>query len=90
MIKCSLTVLGRAGRENIWLSFMTHEPRCAHSLFHDLEPNIFRFGHLTESVNKFILISCVKTSRFCAKAHLVFHWCLNIESPFTMDVRHLP
>ena len=31
MIKCSLTDLGRAGRENIWHSVMAHGRRCARS-----------------------------------------------------------
>ena len=41
MIKCLLTDFGQAGRVNIWLSVMTHRPRCAQSVYHDLEPNIF-------------------------------------------------
>ena len=35
MIKCLLTELGRAGRENIWPSVMVHGPRCARSVRHD-------------------------------------------------------
>ena len=38
MIKCLLTDFGQAGRVNIWLSIMTHGPRCAQSVCHDLEP----------------------------------------------------
>ena len=38
IIKCLLTELGRAGRENIWPSFMAHGPRCARSVRHDLGP----------------------------------------------------
>ena len=44
MIKYLLTKLGRAGWENIWLSVMAHGPRCARSVCHDLEPNIFPSG----------------------------------------------
>lgn len=33
---------GRVARENIWLSIMTHGPRCARFASHDREPNIFR------------------------------------------------
>ena len=36
MIKCLLTELGRAGRENNWPSVMAHGPRCAQSVHHDL------------------------------------------------------
>ena len=32
IIKCLLTELGRAGRENIWHSVMVHGPRCARSV----------------------------------------------------------
>ena len=49
MIKCLLTELGRAGRENIWLSVRTHGPRCARSVRPDLEPNIFPSGPPTQS-----------------------------------------
>ena len=41
MIKWLLTDFGQAGRVNIWLSVMTHRPRCAQSVHRDLEPNIF-------------------------------------------------
>ena len=41
MIKCLLTDLGRAGRENIWSSVMAHGPPCARSVRHDLGLNIF-------------------------------------------------
>ena len=41
VIKWLLTNFCQAGRENIWLSVMTHRPRCAQSVYHDLEPNIF-------------------------------------------------
>ena len=51
MIKCLLTEFGRAGRENIWLSVMKHGPRCARSVRHDLEPNIFPSGPLTQSIS---------------------------------------
>ena len=53
MIKCLLTERGRAGRENIWLSVRTHGPRCPRSLRHDLEPNIFPSGPLTQSISTY-------------------------------------
>ena len=46
MIKCLLTELGRAGRENIW-------PRCARSVRHDLGPNIFPSGPPTQSISTY-------------------------------------
>ena len=49
MIKCLLTELGRAGRENIWPLVMAYGPSCARSLRHDLRPS--------HSVNKYILSS---------------------------------
>ena len=51
MIKCLLTELGRAGRENIWLSVRTYGPRCARSVRPDLEPNIFPSGPPTQSIS---------------------------------------
>ena len=51
MIKCLLTKLGRAGRENIWPLVMTHGPRCARSVRHDLGPNIFPSGPPTQSIS---------------------------------------
>ena len=53
MIKCLLTELGRAGRENIWPSVMAHGPRCARSVRHDLEPNIFPSGPPTQSISTY-------------------------------------
>ena len=53
MIKCSLTELGRAGRENIWPSVMAHGPCCARSVRHDLRPNIFPSGPPTQSINTY-------------------------------------
>ena len=52
MIKCLLTELGRAGRENIWPWVMAHGPRCARSVRHDLGPNIFPSGPPTQSISK--------------------------------------
>ena len=43
MIKCLLTQIDRARRENIWLSVMTHGFR---SVGYDLEPHIFPFDPL--------------------------------------------
>ena len=54
MIKWLLTDFGQAGRVNIWLSVMTHRPRCAQSVHHDLEPNIF--FHTFHLDNFFVLI----------------------------------
>ena len=51
MIKCLLSELGRAGRENIWPSVMGHGPRCARSVRHDLGPNIFPSGPPTQSIS---------------------------------------
>ena len=51
MIKCLLTELGRAGRENIWPSVMAHGPRCARSVRHDLRPNIFPSCPPTQSIS---------------------------------------
>ena len=50
MIKCLLTELGRAGRENIWPSVMAHGPPCARSVRHDLGLNIFLSGPPTQSL----------------------------------------
>ena len=51
MIKCLLTELGQAGRENIWSSVMAHGPRCARSVRHVLGPNIFPSGPPTQSIS---------------------------------------
>ena len=51
MIKCLLTELGRAGRENIWHSVVAHGPRCAWSVSHDLWPNIFPSRPPTKSIS---------------------------------------
>ena len=53
MIKCLLTELGRAGRENIWPSVMAHGPRCARSVRHDLGPNIYPSGPPTQSISTY-------------------------------------
>ena len=50
-IKCLLTKLGRAGRENIRHSVMAHGPRCTRSVRHDLGPNIFPSGPPTQSMS---------------------------------------
>ena len=42
MIECLFIELGWAGQEKQWLSLMTHGPRSAQSVNHDLEPNISR------------------------------------------------
>ena len=53
MIKCLLTELGRAGRENIWPSVMAHGSRCARSVRHDLGSNIFPPGPPTQSISTY-------------------------------------
>ena len=53
MIKCLLTELGRAGRENIWPELMAHGPRCARSVRHELGPNIFPSGPPTQSISTY-------------------------------------
>ena len=53
MIKCLLTELGWAGRENIWPSVMAHGPRCARSVRHDLGPNIVPSGPPTQSISTY-------------------------------------
>ena len=57
MIKCLLTELGRAGRENIWPSVMAHGPRCARSVRHDLGPNIFPSGPPTQSISTYNFVA---------------------------------
>ena len=57
MIKCLLTELGRAGRENIWPSVISHGPRCARSVRHDLGPNIFPSGPPTQSISTYFLMT---------------------------------
>ena len=51
MIKCLLTELGQAGRENIWHSVVAHGPRCALSVRRDLGPHIFPSGPPTQSIS---------------------------------------
>ena len=50
MIKCLLTELDRAGRENIWLLVMAYGPRSARSIRHDLKPNTFKLGSPIQSI----------------------------------------
>ena len=54
MIKCLLTELGRAGRENIWPSVMAYGHR-ARSVRHDRGPNIFPYGPPTQSISTYLL-----------------------------------
>ena len=51
MIKCLLTELDWAGRENIWPSVMAHGPRWARSVHHDLK---YFPDRPSLSVNKYI------------------------------------
>ena len=53
MIKCLLTELDWAKRENIWPSVMAHRPRCAQSIRHDVRPNIFPSGPPTQSISTY-------------------------------------
>ena len=53
MIKCLLTELGWAGRENIWHSVMVWGPHCAPSIRHDLGPNVFPSGPPTQSISTY-------------------------------------
>ena len=71
MIKCLLTELGRAGRENIWPSVMAHGPRCARSVHHDLGPNIFPSGPPTQSISTYYLAAIMK------EAYWVGTLCMN-------------
>ena len=56
VIKCWLTEFGRAKRENVQCSVLTHRVRCARSVRHDLEPNNFSVQP-SHSVNKYMLSS---------------------------------
>ena len=78
MIKCLLTDFGQAGRVNIWLSIMTHGPRCAQSVCHDLQPNIFpcvTFGQfslfLISRLGVFILENKEKTPGFLLHSFVI-------------------
>ena len=53
LIKCSLTELDLAGRENICYSVMAHGPRCTRSIRHDLGPNIPPYGPPTRSISPY-------------------------------------
>ena len=70
MIKCLLTELGRAGRENIWPLVISHGPRCARSVRHDLGPNIFPSSPPTQSISTYYY---AKWYTFCSDVnHCVF------------------
>ena len=51
MIKCLLTEFGGASGENIKLRVMKKAPRCARSVGHDPEPNIFPSGPTTQTIS---------------------------------------
>ena len=73
MIKCLLTELGRAGRENIWPSVMAHGPRCARSVSHDLGPNIFPSGPPTQSISTYsVTCFCRLKFSFVKSVFLLF------------------
>ena len=71
IIKCLLTELGRAGRENIWPSVMAHGPRCARSVRHDLGPNIFPSGPPTQSISTYSCPWCSAARASRARAPLL-------------------
>ena len=66
MMKCLLTDLGRAGRENIWLSVRKHGPRCARSVRPDIEPNIFSSGPPTQSISTYYVLRASSDTGFFA------------------------
>ena len=67
IIKCLLTEFGGASAENIWLGVMKKRPRCARSVGHDPEPNIF-------SVRPYHSINKCTVFRFCT-SHFHHSWC---------------
>ena len=69
MIKCLLTELGRAGRENIWPSVMAHGPRCARSVRHHVGPNIFPSGPPTQSISTYSVVPSVMFSASVLYGH---------------------
>ena len=69
MIKCLLTELGRAGRENIWPSVMAHGPRCARFVRHDLGPNIFPSGPPTQSISTYSHAGKEQNEPICNPLH---------------------
>ena len=64
MIKCLLTELGRAGRENIWPEVMAYGPSAARSVRHDRGPNIFPSGPPTQSISTYYALV---RDKFCPK-----------------------
>ena len=68
-IKCLLTELGRAGRENIWPSVISHGPRCARSVRHDHGPNIFLSGPPTQSISTYYCTVCDRVFYFSQTCH---------------------
>ena len=68
MIKCLLTELGRAGRENIWPTVMAHGPRCARSVRHDLGPNIFPSGPPTQSISTYYYMASSASGQYAANS----------------------
>ena len=51
MIKCLLIEFGGASGENIKLGVMKKAPRCARSVGHDPEPNIYPSGPTTQTIS---------------------------------------
>ena len=94
MIKCLLTELGQARRENIWTSVMVHEPRCARSVRHDLRPNIFLSGPPTQSISTyyFTIKKLLSPDRPAPTINLLLP-VIFIESknvhPFTSQQQHI-
>ena len=75
IIKCLLTEFGGASAENIWLGVMKKRPRCARSVGHDPEPNIF-------SVRPYHSINKCTVFRFCTSHfhHSGCNWTWKMKS----------
>ena len=97
MIKCLLTELRRAGRENIWPSVMEHGPRCARSVCHDLGPNIFSSGPPTQSISTYymqgsiLMLTFFILMNFVSNIFLkVFFLKRHVQMSLTLQVQLLP
>ena len=78
MIKCLLTELGRAGRENIWPEVMAYGPSAARSVRHDRGPNIFPSGPPTQSISISSYDQCLILSKTNAPLRsYCFIWVTN-------------
>ena len=82
MMKCLLTELGRAGRENIWPSVMAHAMTAVMTevmtVRHDLGPNIFPSGPPTQSISISSYDQCLILSKTNAPLRsYCFIWVTN-------------